>query len=175
MKTKTTFVYNILAAVALLLCSMQGFSQDCVSCDTLMKNIRLGFNNTVNNSWEEQTILGNNNTTSQNNAVVIGTNSTASRSHSYIFGSFSEANGLHSYVIGSNSIADKTDNFAIGNTAHSLSGNGFAIGNYTKSFAEGAYVLGLGRSINTPLENTVKNSLVVGFKSNVPTLFVSES
>lgn len=175
MKTTTTFVYNLLAAVALLLCSMQGFSQECVSCDTLMKNIRLGFNNTVNNSWEEQTILGNNNITGRNNAVAIGTNSTASWSHSYVFGSSSSSNGIHSYAIGSNAIAQSTYSYAFGQSAKSMFGNAFSVGNFTISDAVGAYVFGLGVSSAIPFVNDVENSLAVGFLSTKPTLFVSES
>ncbi len=168
---------NRLLAMMIIALSInsQSLLSQCISCDSTQSNVTVGFNNNYSSNWWQQTILGNYNTTSQNNTVVIGTSSTASRSHSYIFGSYSQSNGLHSYVIGSNSIADKTDNFAIGNTAQSMSGNGFAIGNYTKSLAEGAYVLGLGRSITIPLEHNVKNSLAVGFKSNIPTLFVSES
>ncbi|MBE0640286.1 MAG: hypothetical protein IH598_17360 [Bacteroidales bacterium] len=168
---------NRLLAMTIIALSInsQSLLSQCISCDSTQSNVTVGFNNNYSSNWWQQTILGNYNTTSQNNTVVIGTSSTASRSHSYIFGSYSQSNGLHSYVIGSNSIADKTDNFAIGNTAQSMSGNGFAIGNYTKSLAEGAYVLGLGRSITIPLEHNVKNSLAVGFKSNIPTLFVSES
>ena len=164
-----------LVIVVLSLISPQLPAQNCVSCDTIKSNVTVGYNNNVNSSWTNQSILGNNNTTSRNNAVAIGTNSTASSSHSYVFGSSSSSNGIHSYTIGSNAIAQSTYSYAIGQAAKSMFGNAFAVGNFTRSDAVGAYVFGLGVSSEVPLVNNVGNSLVIGFKSTKPTLFVSES
>ena len=165
----------VVAAVALILTSLQLHSQTCVSCFNDVRNVTIGYNNNVSSSWTQQSILGNNNTTLRNNAVAIGTSSTASGSHSYVFGSSSSSNGIHSYVIGTNSIAQSTYSFAIGYSAKSIFGNAFAVGNFTRSDAVGAYVFGLGVTSQIPLINTVENSLAIGFKSSKPTLFISES
>ncbi|MDY0086879.1 MAG: hypothetical protein RBR84_13240, partial [Bacteroidales bacterium] len=145
----------------------------CVDCSN--NNVKIGYNNSINNAYQFQSILGNGNTTLRNNAVAIGSESFARHSHSYVFGSFSEANGMHSYCIGSNSIANTTSSFAIGNFSHSIFGNAFSIGNFVKSSATGGYVFGLGISSSEPLSNPVENSLAIGMKSTKPTLFISES
>ncbi len=146
---------------------------ECVDCSN--NNVKIGYNNSINNAYQFQSILGNGNTTLRNNAVAIGSESFARHSHSYVFGSFSESNGIHSYCIGSNSIANTTSSFAIGNFSHSIFGNAFSIGNFVKSSATGGYVFGLGISSSEPLSNPVENSLAIGMKSTKPTLFISES
>lgn len=175
MKFSNLNLVMALAILALSLVSQQLYSQTCVSCDDNKSNVTIGYNNDVNNDWEEQSILGNNNTTSRNNAVAIGTNSNANWSHSYVFGSSSSSNGIHSYAIGSNAIAQSSYSYAIGQAAKSMFGNAFAVGNFTLSNAVGAYVFGLGVSSEIPFENNNQNSLAIGFLSTKPTIFVSES
>lgn len=175
MKISNQFLVMALVIAAMSLISLQLLAQNCVTCDTIQSNIKIGYNNNVNSSWTNQSILGNNNTTSRNNAVAIGTNSTASGSHSYVFGSNSASNGLHAYAIGTSAIAQSTYSYAFGQSAKSMFGNAFVVGNFTRSDAVGAYVFGLGVSSAIPLVNTVGNSLAIGFISTKPTLFVSES
>jgi hypothetical protein len=59
--------------------------------------------------------------------------------------------------------------------AKSMYGNAHSIGNFTTSNQVGAYVFGLGISDMSPLINNITNSLVIGFKSQYPTLFISET
>ena len=145
----------------------------CVDCSN--NNVKIGYNNSINNAYQFQSILGNGNTTLRNNAVAIGSESFSRHSHSYVIGSFSEANGMHSFCIGSNSIAQTTYSYAIGYSAKSMFGNDFAIGNFVKTGATGGFVFGLGISSSEPLTNPVENSLAIGMKSTKPTLFISES
>ena len=171
------FSQKILQVSIMIILSMIvqiGYSQ-CLNCDVSKSNISAGYNNTLNSTWTNQSILGSGNTTNRNNAVAIGSNSQANWSHSYVFGSFSVTNGMHAYVIGSNSVAETTSSFAFGNYAKSMFGNAHSIGNFTTSNQVGAYVFGLGISDVYPLINNTTNSLVVGFKSQYPTLFVSET
>jgi len=169
----STFIQSIVALIAIFLSVQLAYSQTCITCDN--NNIKAGFGNAVNSAYSNQSILGNGNTTGRNNAVAIGTASQANWSHSYVFGSSSVTNGMHAYAIGSNSTAQSTSSFAIGNYAKSMFGNAHSIGNFTTSNQVGAYVFGLGISDVYPLINNTTNSLVIGFKSQYPTLFVSET
>lgn len=168
---------NLLLAIMIIALGInsQSLLSQCISCDSTQSNVAVGFNNNISSIWTRQSILGNNNTTSRNNAVAIGTNSTASWSHSYVFGSSSSSNGIHSYAIGSNAIAQSTYSYAIGQSAKSMFGNAFTLGNFTQSDANGAYVLGLGVSSQVPFVNNIQNSLAIGFLSTKPTLFINES
>ncbi|MFI5203940.1 MAG: hypothetical protein ACHQF2_05535 [Flavobacteriales bacterium] len=62
----------------------------------------------------------------------------------------------------------------IGRQARSFANYSVSIGNYvrTSSAALNSMVLGSGVIAVAPLENTIPNSLMVGFNSNLPTLFV---
>jgi len=145
----------------------------CVDCSN--NNVKIGYNNSINNAYQFQSILGNGNTTLRNNAVAIGSESFARHSHSYVIGSNSESNGIKSFVAGNNSIAGSTYSFVVGDYSQALYGNDFAIGNFVKTGATGGFVLGLGISLTEPLVNPSKNSLAIGMKSTKPTLFISES
>lgn len=169
----STFIQSMVAIMAIFLSVQLTYSQTCITCDN--NNIKAGFGNAVNSAYSNQSILGNGNTTGRNNAVAIGTASQANWSHSYVFGSSSVTNGMHAYAIGSNAVAQSTSSFAIGNYAKSMFGNAHSIGNFTTSNQVGAYVFGLGISDVYPLINNTTNSLVIGFKSQYPTLFVSET
>ncbi len=169
----STLIQSVIALMAIFMSVQLAYSQTCITCDN--NNIKAGFGNTVNSTYANQSILGNGNTTGRNNAVAIGTASQANWSHSYVFGSSSVTNGMHAYAIGSNAVAQSSYSFAMGYMAKSMFGNAHSIGNFTTSNQVGAYVFGLGISDVSPLSNHTTNSLVVGFKSQYPTLFVSET
>jgi hypothetical protein len=170
---KSTLIQSVVALMAIFLSVQLAYSQTCITCDN--NNITAGFGNTVNSAYANQSILGNGNTTGRNNAVAIGTASQANWSHSYVFGSSSVTNGMHAYAIGSNAVAQSSYSFAMGYMAKSMYGNAHSIGNFTTSNQVGAYVFGLGISDMSPLINNITNSLVIGFKSQYPTLFISET
>ena len=147
------------------------FSQTCVNCDTIRKNVSIGYLNTINTTEKQQTVIGYNNITGNNNAVAVGSMSKAIGSHSYLFGSFSESKGIHSYVIGSNSEATTLYSFAIGVGSKSLSTSAMAIGNFVEASGESSIVLGMG-SYQSELVHNIPHSLAVGFGSTIPTFFV---
>ncbi|PKP45366.1 MAG: hypothetical protein CVT95_08885 [Bacteroidetes bacterium HGW-Bacteroidetes-12] len=107
----------------------------------------------------------------------------------YSFGSYAQATGTHSYSFGRQSIVSGTDAYAFGyysggtgNSAFSIgnfstanSNNSFSIGEYVSTSS--AYAMTIGRGINTSvkLNNNQSNSLMVGFNSNLATLFVGSS
>jgi hypothetical protein len=153
---------------------VSGFSQACVNCIDSMQNVSVGFLNTIHIAETQQTALGYNNTTGNNNAVAVGSMSKANGSHSYVFGSFSESKGIHSYVIGSNSEAKTINCFTIGVGSKSMSTSSMAIGNYVETYGQSSIVLGMG-SYQSELVHNIPHSLAVGFGSTIPTFFVGGS
>lgn len=64
--------------------------------------------------------------------------------------------------------------YAIGNDDSGES-NGFAIGKNLKIGYVNTFTLGFGLSPEVPLENTLENSLMIGFNSNIPSFFIGPS
>ncbi|RLD56007.1 MAG: hypothetical protein DRJ05_12000, partial [Bacteroidetes bacterium] len=104
-------------------------------------------------------------------------------------GENNSADGPASFVGGINSSADGGYSFAFGNTAQSLSphsvalgamttANGsssFALGKFCKADGASAFVIGSGQSSSNIFTNSTHHSLMVGFNSDLPTLFVGGS
>ncbi len=130
----------------------------CVTCpgNTVegLKASALGDGNTALGNYSF--IAGRNSTATQHYASVIGSWSGASGGHSFVIGSTSFAQGNFSYVFGNNSIAEHDFSLAIG---HNLKARG------------GGFVIGRGK-IDAILTNNYDKTLVVGFNSDKPTLFV---
>jgi hypothetical protein len=124
---------------------------------------------------------------SGNTASAINFETQATGQYSFAAGYQSIAAGHTSTAIGSNSNAAGMHSFAIGdfcyssNSAYSFgqcakanADQSFAIGRYVETNASGAIALGTSISGHS-LINNVFNSLMVGFNSTVPTLFISDS
>jgi hypothetical protein len=101
------------------------------------------------------------------NAIISGQNASA-------IGSNATASGVESIAIGQNSLASNIRSVSIGNMAKSQGMSSFALGNLVNTTAANAFTLGLGTADNL-LVNNIANSFMVGFNSNLPTLFVSSS
>lgn len=85
--------------------------------------------------------------------------------------------GLGANIIGLNSTAAGNGSVAIGTNSHTTSngGNSIAIGTQVKSVNYLSMVIGSGRDSQNMLINHLQQSLMVGFGSSKPTLFVSRS
>jgi hypothetical protein len=85
--------------------------------------------------------------------------------------------GAYAQIIGVNSTAQGPGSIAIGSNAHTLSTavNSIAIGTAIKTVAGLSMVIGSGRDSENMLVNTFQQSLMIGFGSSQPTLFVSRS
>ncbi len=101
------------------------------------------------------------------NSVITGQNASA-------IGNSATASGLEAIAIGQNSQASNVRSIAIGSNAKSQGMSSFAFGNFVNSNAPNSMTFGLGTT-NTYLTNTIANSLIVGFNSNLPSLFVGSS
>ncbi len=88
----------------------------------------------------------------------------------------STANGSQASVIGSNSSADGIGSISIGSNVHTLTNanNSIVIGTAVQSVGALSFVIGCGNG-NYMLSNGLQQSLVIGFNSNLPTLFISRS
>lgn len=103
-----------------------------------------------------------------NNAVNTGQNSTA-------IGYNAQSTGDYSLALGFNSFAGSLRSIAIGNQATVNAGAGMAIGNMVSASNLNAFVFGTGCSGTQPLVNSNSNTLMIGFNSNLPTLYVGSS
>ena len=107
---------------------------------------------------------------------ALGYNSTVSGSGSFALGNNNSVTGDYSLSLGSNCrVIGPSNGVAIGLYAKSASRNSYSFGSFVEAYAPGAMVIGMGASNTDLLKNTKQESLVVGFNSIHPTLFVGKS
>ncbi|MCF8309022.1 MAG: hypothetical protein K9I68_08445 [Bacteroidales bacterium] len=107
---------------------------------------------------------------------ALGYNSTASGLGSFTLGNYNNVTGDYSFSLGSYcNVAGPGNGVAIGLHAKSSSMNSYSFGSFVEAYAPGAMVIGMGASNTDLLKNTKQESLVVGFNSIHPTLFVGMS
>jgi hypothetical protein len=127
----------------------------------------------INGSGDYASSFGDGNTASGNYSFVAGRNSVANQSNAIVIGSDSRASGGHSYVVGSTS-------FALGNFSYSFGGNSTSESDFSLVLGHnlisrnGAFVIGKG-NVDAKLTNNNQESLMVGFNSAFPTMFVSRT
>lgn len=117
--------------------------------------------------------FGDGNNVSGAYSLVAGRNSVATRPYSYVIGSFSGAEGLSSITIGNQSFAKGDYSYVFGNNSLVESNFSFALGHNLNARA-GGFVIGQGR-VDSILTNTFQGTLMIGFNSAFPTLFVSRT
>ncbi|MEI6577335.1 MAG: hypothetical protein WCO63_14250 [Bacteroidota bacterium] len=101
------------------------------------------------------------------NAINSGLNSNA-------LGTNAVASAELSIAFGQNARASNYRAIALGTSAYASGMSSLAIGNLVKSSAYNSISIGMGSS-NGYLENSISNSLMVGFNSTLPTFFVGPS
>ncbi len=107
---------------------------------------------------------------------ALGYNSTASGLGSFSIGNYNNVTGDYSFSLGSFcSVTGQSNGVAIGLHAISAARNAYSFGSFLESYAPGSIVIGTGSSKNDKLRNTKQESLVVGFNSIHPSLFVGMS
>jgi hypothetical protein len=120
----------------------------CLDCDTETYTIKLGYSNTINQLNNYQTLIGNNNTIS---------------------------GGVQNYAIGGYNTVSGTQSMSLGAFSEALGTTSFSLGNYLISQNTGSFVIGLGISPSQKLTNNVQSSLMIGFNSAFPTIFVGQT
>jgi len=107
-------------------------------------------------------------------SVAMGDNTIALGAYSVAMGTQSTATGNSTFALGSNAMANAQNSVAIGHHVDTNGDQSVAIGTNVGTGANGdwAVVVGRGTDTGTYLTNDTANSLMIGFNSNVPTLFV---
>jgi len=125
----------------------------------------------------QSSALGDGNTVHGNYSFVAGRNSFINygNPHGNIIGSQSVIDGgFHSVVIGSNSSANNEFSFVFGPYSKARGAHSFAMGSHVQAWSGGSFIIGNGKD-TTKFINTIPNSLMIGFGSVLPTLFVEKA
>jgi autotransporter adhesin len=109
------------------------------------------------------------------NASAIGTEPTATGNSSFAGGSGSTAQGDYSFAFGYQCKAMGSSSFAFGAMAEAQTTSSIVIGRHLKTVSSGGFIIGTGYGPTQLLTNPNSYSLMVGFNSTLPTLFVSSS
>lgn len=171
-------LFFLLSAI-LLLCNTVSFGQEiqCVSCthnsiDFTKYASGVGSVNQANglNAF----VGGNQSHATGDYSFAFGSNATASGLSSISLMKNSQAIGMYSFSAGKNSIASGDAAFALGYYNTAQAGGSYVFGEHLISTASGSMVIGIGKgSGEENLKNNNPYSLMVGYKSRYPTLFVS--
>lgn len=114
-------------------------------------------------------------TNSGTHATALGYQTTASGTHATALGYKTTASGYQSFAAGHWSAAHNPYSFALGARATASDSHAMAFGLDVSATKRMAIAIGLGADKGVPLLNNITNSLMVGFNSNIPTLFVGAS
>lgn len=106
-------------------------------------------------------------------SLSTGYQSVASGHTSTAIGYKANANGTRSFAIGENCYSE-SQGYSFGQYAKANVSQSLAIGRFVETMASGSISLGSSVSDHSMINNK-PNSLMIGFMSTVPTLFVSES
>ncbi len=126
-----------------------------------------------------------NNSVTGTNASSLGTDNTSSGAQSFSSGKECESSGNQSTAMGKGSVASNFSAVSLGAYNNASGYMGIAIGSRCNSEATGTVTLGnkirakasysfvIGKGITDYyIENNISNSLMIGFESNISTLFV---
>lgn len=110
-------------------------------------------------------------------ASGLGTTPTATGNSSLAGGFESNSGGANSLAFGFKAFTgiNATNAVALGLEVQSTAPASFTLGRFLKSNSSAAFVIGSGAGSSGYLVNSVSGSLMVGFNSKYPTLFVSNS
>lgn len=133
-------------------------------------------------------IIGINNIAEGTASFAGGLDSQALGDYSFAFGNTARAEGLaavslmkesqalgmYSFAIGKGAIASGDGSFAIGFMNRAIAGSSYLFGEFLETNAGGNVTIGFGDGLDY-LKNNKPYSLMVGFKSDIPTFFVGPS
>ena len=110
-------------------------------------------------------------------AQALGYGTIAQADYSSALGYRSKSAGIAAVAIGSGSEADADSSIAIGTRAitQTSASNSVAIGNFVEASGQRAFVIGSGQNDEARLNNSISDSLAIGFNSDQATLFVGPS
>ncbi len=117
---------------------------------------------------------GNNSNATGTGAVALS-NAEAIGEYAIGMGQAASARGNSAIAIGNNAESNNDNAVSLGSNSRSLEQNSFTLGRFLEAREENGFVIGLGESNANRLTNSDPNSLMVGFNSTLPTLFVGNS
>ncbi|MCF8347471.1 MAG: hypothetical protein K9G61_01540 [Bacteroidales bacterium] len=151
------------------------YSQSCLVCAgnvaTGDKATAIGFGSRAIGDYSFAS--GQENNAEGSNSFASGFGNTAIGISSVSMGYYSVASAHYSVAIGLNAYAS-TRSYAIGDHAIANGSPSVVIGHYVQSNASRAFVIGSAAN-SSPLINSVPSSLMIGFESNFPTLFIGRT
>jgi hypothetical protein len=120
--------------------------------------------------------MGSNIGTVGTNAFAGGEENQASGQSAFSYGKLNQASGPFSIALGRESKALDHAAIALGYHAEAKVGNTIAIGKFVESTSSSAITIGTGTGTGSNmLRNNFSHSFMLGFYSNVPTIFVGPS
>ncbi len=169
MKTKSVLISAVFSLLVIVAIYNDGYCQTCATCPG---NTVTGYQSSAFGLGDS--VSGDYSFAAGRNSKIISTVQNASH-YSNVIGSWSRIEkGSHSNVIGSFSQALNDFSFVFGTYAKAKGSYSFAIGSHVEAWSGGSFVIGGGK-IDAKLVNAISNSLMIGFNSQYPTLFVSET
>jgi len=123
---------------------------------------------------EHSFTTGSENIAEGSHSFVTGRSSISLSNYSSIIGSWSTTSGFHSFIVGSLSETSGQNACVFGNNSKALGNFAVALGNNVQAHASKSMVIGFG-GVDYPLSNQVSKSLMIGFDSDLSTLFVGSS
>ena len=90
-------------------------------------------------------------------------------------GRYTQATGNYSFAGGIYSEANGAASFAFGNRVFAEGGSSVVLGQFVRVHTSSAMIFGVGFNIDNPLINSQTHSMMIGFGSTKPTLFVGPS
>jgi hypothetical protein len=116
----------------------------------------------------------NGTTTNGTYSSAIGKNNDANGDYSFAGGQSSKADNMYSFAFGNTAISQGNHAIAFGTGTTSLGETSLCLGNFLKAETLNSFVIGAGLTPTYRINNTIQNSLMIGFNSNVSTFFVGE-
>ncbi|MCD4683027.1 MAG: hypothetical protein K8R86_07065, partial [Bacteroidales bacterium] len=155
---------HFLAALLITQIVFSQSSNPCVTC-----------NNNVIDTANYSSAIGSENISTGLNSFASGFQNEATGDYSFAGGEESVASGLRAFAYGQFSEAQGSRSLALGKYVTALGGSSVAIGRYVKTLTGDAMVIGYGVDIENYLVNGISRSLMIGFNSDIPTLFIGPS
>ena len=160
---KRTISILVAAFLSLILFNQSGKTQNCIFCNS----------NTVGDS---SSAIGAENISTGKYSLASGFQNVASGEYSFAGGESSIASQKWAFAFGQRAQAEGFRSFAQGMDVKAMGTNSVVIGRYARTLTGNAMVIGYGvDGVNANLDNGIAYSLMIGFNSDIPTLFVGNS
>lgn len=111
----------------------------------------------------------------QSQCVQCDPNSSANGNYSSVLGMSAVAEGQASFASGLEATSLGNYSIALGKYVTSDGASSVTIGRYLEAIGSPAMVIGTGADLSNMLINNIGNSLMIGFSSNKPTLFIGKA